>query len=282
MTDINLLPSEDKVSEKLSSLQKKLTVFSIVVLGAVSVFTITTLVMLTAAKDKEKELKARVRVATDEVTSQQLTEELLTVVDKKVETASKARASRIIYTNVLRRTAELMPTGVFFSDLRIDGLKLSSGSTAKSSSDVANLVSSFVTTDEGKKLFTSMSVDSLATTVDGEYAFSVSMQVNPAPSCSLIPQKPNVSPGQSVLVSSNNSLAGEIRISGEQLGGETHTTLNSKLVANEIIGVNIPSGLQDGAYDISVVSEGSDSGANICGSLNVAAASAVLPEGTDN
>jgi len=178
MTDINLLPSEDKVSEKLSSFQKKLTAFSVVVLGVVAVFTIATLVMFTAAKAQESKLNERVGVAAGEVSAEQLTEELLTVVDKKTESATKVIASRMLYTEVLKKTAELMPLGVAFSNLKIDGATMSASATAATSADVANLVSSFVTTDEGEKLFSSMSIDSLATDAEGKYTFSVTMQVN--------------------------------------------------------------------------------------------------------
>lgn len=180
MTDINLLPSEDKVSEKLSSIQKKLTAFSVVVLGVVAAFTVATLVMFTAAKADEGKLKERVGAAAGDVSSQQLTEELLTVVDKKTESASKIIASRLLYTEILKKTAELMPLGVAFSDLKIDGVKMSASAKAATSADVANLVSSFVSSEEGKKLFSSISIDSLATDTEGKYTFSVSMQVNKA------------------------------------------------------------------------------------------------------
>lgn len=178
MADINLLPSEEKLSDRLSSLQKKLTMFSVVVLAVVAVLTVATLVLFAAEKNRENDLKGRVSEAASLVNSHQLSEELLTVVDKKAESATKAISSRFLYTEVLKKTAELMPLGVAFADLKIDGVKMSASATADTSADVANLVSSFVTTDEGKKLFSSMSIDSLATDAQGKYTFAVSMQIN--------------------------------------------------------------------------------------------------------
>lgn len=178
MADINLLPVEEKASESLSSLQKKVSMLSVFVLAVVAVFTVLVLVMFTAVKSEERKLKSRVELAASEVNSNQLAEELLTVVDKKAESANKVIASRLLYTEILRKTAELMPLGVSFSDLKISGSKMSANATAATSADVANLVSSFVTSEEGKKLFSSMSIDSLATDEENRYSFSVSMVVN--------------------------------------------------------------------------------------------------------
>lgn len=178
MADINLLPSEEKTSDSLNSLQKKLTIFSVLVLAVVAVFTVITLVLFTTAKARENQLKADIEKSASEVAANKTSEELLTVVSKKAQSANKAISGRLIYTDILTKTAELMPKDVYFSDLKISGSKLSTSAKAKTSADVANLVSSFVTSEEGKKLFSSISIDSLATDADNNYAFSVSMQVN--------------------------------------------------------------------------------------------------------
>ncbi|KKR78301.1 MAG: hypothetical protein UU23_C0001G0065 [Candidatus Curtissbacteria bacterium GW2011_GWA1_40_9] len=180
MADINLLPSEEQASSQLVSLQKKLAVFSVFVLVVAAAFSVATLVMFTAAKEKENRLNERIGGAAAQVNSHQLAEELLTVVDKKTDSASKAIASRLLYTEVLKKTAELMPTGIAFANLSIDGVEMKASATANTSADVAKLVSYFVTTEEGKKLFASLNIDSLATDVDGKYAFSVSMKMNQA------------------------------------------------------------------------------------------------------
>lgn len=178
MADINLLPSEEKTSDSLNSLQKKLTIFSVLVLAVVAVFTVVTLILFTTAKSKETQLNADIQKATEKVVANQITEGLLTVVSKKATSANKAISGRLIYTDVITKTAELMPPDVYFNDLKITGSKLSTSAKAKTSADVANLVSSFVTSEEGKKLFSSISIDSLATDADNNYAFSVSMQIN--------------------------------------------------------------------------------------------------------
>ncbi len=178
MADINLLPSEEQISTQLAAWQKRISIFSVVVLVAVAAFTVFTLVMFTRVKAEEEKLNARIATAAGEVNANQLSEELLTVVDKKTDTAAKAIGLRLLYTEVLKKTAELMPTGVAFSNLTIDGDEMKASATANTSADVAKLVSYFVTTEEGKKLFASLNIDSLASDAEGKYAFSVSMKMN--------------------------------------------------------------------------------------------------------
>ncbi len=179
MADINLIPAEEKTSDALASVQQKLTIASLVMLVAVAVFTVVTLVMFTQTKALETSLNSRISKATTDVSANKLSEWLLSTVSKKTESANKVLGSRLLYTDVLTKTAELMPQGVYFSDFKISGTKVSTSAKARTSADVANLVSSFVTTDEGKKLFSSLSIDSLASDDKGNYAFSVSMEITP-------------------------------------------------------------------------------------------------------
>lgn len=182
MAEINLMPSEDKASEGLTKLQKKLSIFSVFVLFVIAVFTVVTLIMYTSAKAQESKLKVRIEKAAAEINSQQTAEELLTVIGKKAEIAQKAISARLIYTDILNRMAALMPQNVYFGDLKIDGNKISTSAKAKTSADVAGLVSSFVSSDEGKKLFSSVTIDSLASVSDPDtkqliYSFSLTLQV---------------------------------------------------------------------------------------------------------
>lgn len=178
MADINLLPSEEQVSSQLISLQKKLAFFSVFMLLVVAGFTMFTLYILNSANRQKAEIDNRIGLAESEVRANQLSEELLTVVDKKAGSASKALGARLLYTEVLKKTAEIMPTGVSFANLSIKETVMTANATANSSADVAKLVSYFVSTDEGKKLFSSLNIDSLAKGKDGGYAFSVSMKLN--------------------------------------------------------------------------------------------------------
>lgn len=277
MADINLLPSEEKVSEKLGSLQKKFTFFSVFVMVVVAAATVATLFMFTAVKAEETKLTERHKKAAEEVNSHLLSEELLTVIDKKAESATKARSSRLVYTNILRRTAELMPLGVSFEDLKVDGLKMSAGASASSSAEVANLVSSFVTSDEGKKLFTSMNIDSLSTDKDGQYRFGVSMQLNNTASCSLVPLQPGaISAGQEIKVSSNSGLFGDIGL--VPVSGNKEPVLLSKLAQNEDKNALVAQNTQPGEYEVIVGSPDLKATRNTCGKVTVNAASAP-PEG---
>jgi len=182
MADINLMPTEGKASENLNKLQKKVSFLSVAVLSIVAVFTIVTLVLYTTNKAEETKQKVRIEKAAAEINSQQSAEELLTVVGKKAEIADKAISSRLIYTDILNKLASLMPQDVYFGDLKIDGNQITTSAKAKTSADVAGLVSSFVSSDEGKKLFSSVTIDSLASVSDPDtkqliYSFSLTLQV---------------------------------------------------------------------------------------------------------
>ena len=182
MTEINLMPTEGKSSEGLKKAQNKITIVSVFVLVVVAVATVATLVLFTSLKNEEAKQKKRVSEASTKVSSYQTSEELLTVVGKKAEIADKALSSRLRYTDIINKVATLMPTNVYFGDLKIDGNKMSTSAKAKTSADVAKLVSNFVSSDEGKKLFSSVTIDSLASVSDPEtnqlvYSFSVSMKL---------------------------------------------------------------------------------------------------------
>lgn len=182
MAEINLMPTEDKASEGLHKLQKKLSVVSVLVLCVVAAFTVVTLVMYTSAKAEEAKLKVRIEKAAVEINSQKSAEELITVIGKKTEVADRAISTRLVYTDILNRMAALMPQNVYFGDLKVDGNKISTSAKAKTSADVAGLVSSFVSSDEGKKLFSSVTIDSLASASDPAtsqliYTFSLTLQV---------------------------------------------------------------------------------------------------------
>lgn len=182
MAEINLMPSEERGSEDLNKLQKKLSVFSVVVLAVVALFTIVTLVLFTTSKTEEAKQKVRIEKAEAEINSQQSTEELMAVVGEKVQIADKAISTRLVYTDILNKLASLMPQNVYFGDLKIEGNKITTSAKAKTSADVASLVSSFVSSEEGKKLFSSVTIDSLASVSDSGtnqliYSFSLTLQV---------------------------------------------------------------------------------------------------------
>lgn len=182
MADINLMPSEGRSSESLNKVQKNLTIFSVAVLVIVAVFTIATLIFFTSEKAEQTKQAKRIEAAAAQVNSYQSSEELLTVIGKKADLADKALSSRLIYTDILNKIATLMPQNVYFGDIKIDGNTVSTSAKAKTSADVAGLVASFVSSDEGKKLFSSVTIDSLASVPDADtkqliYSFSVSMQL---------------------------------------------------------------------------------------------------------
>lgn len=183
------MPTEDKASEALGKIQKKVTIASVAVLGVVAIFTLVTLIFFTAAKSEEAKQKSRISEASAQINSQQSTEELLTVVGKKAEVADKAITTRLVYTDILNKIATLMPQNVYFGDFKLEGPKISTTAKAKTSADVAGLVSSFVSSEEGKKLFSSVTIDSLASVSDQEtgqlvYSFTLTLEVvtaNPNP-----------------------------------------------------------------------------------------------------
>ena len=171
--DINLLPFEEKAQERFEQLVKRLSKISVVFLAATAIFTLVTLFFFTSLVSKRSELISKIESASNTINSYKASEELIVVVKNKVGVADKVLALRIEYPSVFETFSKLVPQGVYFTDVKVASDKVTISGKAKTSADVAGLVSSLLSA-EGTKVISAISVDSLNSDEVGTYSFVIS------------------------------------------------------------------------------------------------------------
>lgn len=176
MAEINLLPVEEKAAESFETLHKRIIVVSAVVLVIVAVFTLTTLVFFTTLAAKRGDLISQIAESTAKINGLKTTEELLVVTKGKISTAIKILSGRTNTSGFFEKLAELVPQGVYFTEMRFVSGRVVITGKAKSSADVSGLVSSLVSA-EGAKLLTNVAVDSLNSDEKGIFSFVISSQL---------------------------------------------------------------------------------------------------------
>lgn len=174
MADINLLPVEEREQERVAGLGKKLSVVSVIILAITAVFTLVTLLFFTTMVSKRNQLIAKVSSDSGQIESFKDIEELLVVVKSKAGVADEILAGRQDHSQILLKLSELVPQNVYFSDIRFAAQKISLSGKAKTSTDLAGLVSSF-TSPAGAELISNVTIDSLGSDQSGVYQFSMTI-----------------------------------------------------------------------------------------------------------
>lgn len=176
MTDINLLPQEEKANEKYYKLVHRLQFFSIGVLAVVAVVTVVTLVLFTSFSSKRSSLVLQLEDLSSQVNSYKSQEELIVVVKDKVHAAEELTSVRIDYQNFFSKLAQIVPQGIFFTDFRVSANKAVISGRAKNSGDVASLVS-ILTSSSGTQLLSDASLDTLSSDETGVFSFVISAKI---------------------------------------------------------------------------------------------------------
>ena len=176
MAEINLLPVEEKEAERFKLLQKRLTVASVVFLVVTAILTLATLIFFTSVSRTRQNLNERVEETSTKINSLKSTEELIVVIKKKAQAADKILNLRTDYPEVFERLSQLIPQGVYFTDLKVSADKMIFSGRAKTSADVAGLVSSLLSA-EGSKAVSGVTVDSLISDEKGVYSFVITTQL---------------------------------------------------------------------------------------------------------
>ena len=175
MPDINLVPQEEKATESFESLKKRLSVASVVLLVLTAVFTMVVLVFFTTQVSKRTQLFAKVEESAQAINSYRQQEELLVVAKDKVGLAEQILGQRVEYHKTFADFAKLVPQGVYFTDVKFAQGKIIMNGKAKTSTEVAGLVSSLLSAD-GSKIVSNVTIDSLAADETGTYTFSMQAQ----------------------------------------------------------------------------------------------------------
>ena len=176
MADINLVPLEEKAQERIEMMQKRLQLASIGILIVSAVLTLMTLLIFTTSVSRKNDLIAQVEENSSKINQYRLQEELLVVLKDKAAAADSLLLLRVDFNNLFRKMASIIPQGVYFTDMKVADLKVTISGKAKTSADVAGLVSA-LTSASGAEIINGVSVDSLSSNEFGIYAFVISGKV---------------------------------------------------------------------------------------------------------
>lgn len=176
MADINLIPNEAKRTEEFDKLKGKITLAAVVVLIMAAVAAFVTLAFYAYFISMRENLVKRVEAASSEVNRYKASEELAVVAKDKASTASQLLGTRQNKVEVFTTLAKLIPQNVNFASLTISLNDLKASGRAKSSADVAGLVSALLST-EGTKIMSDVTIDSLVSDESGVYTFGLSAKL---------------------------------------------------------------------------------------------------------
>lgn len=179
MSDINLIPVEEKAQERAEHFQKQLQLVSIGVLAVGAIVTLFTLIMFTKSVSEKNDLITKVEENSVKINQYKPQEELLVVAKGKAGAADKLLAQRTDYTTFFNKMANIVPQGVYFTDFRVSGTKVNISGKAKTSADVARLVSS-LTSAAGSGLVKNIAIETLSSDEFGTYAFVISGELSGA------------------------------------------------------------------------------------------------------
>lgn len=179
MADINLLPVEERTAERFGILRKRLLAVAVVILIFSAVATLVTLGAFTSEASKRSRLIEDVEENSALISSLKANEELIVVVKGKVSVADKIFTSRTNVASVFGQLSQLVPGGVYFTDIRFNQGKLVISGKARNSGEMASFVASLVS-DRGSLIVSNVSIDTLSSDETGAYSFVVSSQLTGA------------------------------------------------------------------------------------------------------
>lgn len=176
MENINLLPTEEKSAETFGSVQRRFLFGAIAFIILTGSVTFGILGFFSIEASKRTDLNSRVEASAAQIGSYKSIEELLVVIHDKVGDGQKILDGRVDVDEVFSNLAELIPQGVYFSDIKFSGSKVNLTGKAKTSADAAGLVASLVSS-QASKVFTDVNMESLSSDDKGNYSFSLSMKL---------------------------------------------------------------------------------------------------------
>lgn len=172
MTDINLLPEEERKSESLEKIKGKITLVSIAILVLTAISAFVTLAFFTFLSQERAKHLENVQQAVVEVESYKNVEELLAVVKDKSSSALLVTNANKDKVKLLTEFAQLIPQDVYFTDVNVSANDMTLNGLARTSADVAGLVSS-LKSSKGAGIVTEVSLNGLSTDSSGVYKFSL-------------------------------------------------------------------------------------------------------------
>lgn len=176
MADINLLPEEEKSQEKFLVVSRRLQMASVGFLVLTALLTVLTLVLYTTFSSRSAQLVGEIEDVSSRIASLKAQEELLVVVKDKASVSLDLLAARVEFANFFNKLANLVPQGVFFTDVRFLSGKAVFSGKAQTSADVAGLVST-LSSARGAEIVSDVAVDALSSDEAGIFSFVISAKL---------------------------------------------------------------------------------------------------------
>lgn len=174
MPDINLIPEEAKKSEEFENLRSKISLASTVFLILTAIVAFVTLAFFAFFINKREQLIAKVEDVSATVNNYKTIEELIVVAKDKASVADNIPNSRLNKVTFYRTLTEIIPQNVYFTDIKINPKGSTMNGKARSSADVAGLISSLLST-KGSQIISDVSINSLVSNESGAYTFGLSL-----------------------------------------------------------------------------------------------------------
>lgn len=176
MAEINLLPVEERKSESVEGIAGKLSILSVGLLVTTAVAALVTLGFFTTLISAKQKLVARIEESSAEINRFKTIEEYAVVTKSKVSTAEKIISIRTDQVNIFSTLSEIVPGGVTFTDIKFTTGDAILAGRAKSSADLANLVSQLLSA-KGAEVIGNLNIDSLSADEQGIYSFGISGKI---------------------------------------------------------------------------------------------------------
>lgn len=174
--NINLLPTEEKQAESFNTAEKRILYGSLALIAVTGVITFVLLGFFSVLASARSDLISQIEASAGEINSFKQNEELVVVVKDKAGDAEEIINSKIDNNKIFGRLSELVPQGVYFSDIKFNGNSVSVTGKARTSADAAGLVSSLAS-EKGAELFSDVNMNSLASDSNGNYQFTLTMNI---------------------------------------------------------------------------------------------------------
>ncbi len=177
-TDINLLPQAQLAEEKRLKLKKRVEIgsvgfliVSILVIGSLFVYWRILTSQFNQLQEQVKSLESRV----NEYGTQ---EGLQRIFKMKITAAGKTLAERPSFVKSFSLLRDVLPAGVYFSDLTLgsDG-KLSLAGSARNSTELNTFFSALTDQSHSGQYFSDINLSSIMGAKDGTYKFSMTLNL---------------------------------------------------------------------------------------------------------